>query len=311
MESQESGADQYRGTIASMTQTTQPTAKASIFSLPPEIRREIYLYLLVSGNATIRPRIEPGTNRGMHWKVWAESHKTTKWAILHTCRTIYEEASTVLYGVNTFCFTCRWKYSGECRTFDQLPSNSNFKYIRHLQLDVYRWFNSSCFFPPNISQTLKYLENIGCSLSTLRLYFTPTYRKLLLKGSSRPSTKAEAMKKMADQLCRIRITQKIEIEFTSSPTRKADCERVQEFIDTIAASKSWESIKTTVLCTIWREIDTKAGTPIDLPLVEFASGDIPVSIRMFGMAYGETEEIVMNHRPIHLYKWRWLLQEKP
>ena len=155
-----------------MTQTTQPSVQPPIFSLPPEIRREIYKYLLVSENATIRPRIEPGTNRGVHWKVWAESHKTTKWAILHTCRIIYEEASTVLYGENTFCFTCRWKYSGECRTFDQLPRNSNFKYIRHLELDVYRWFNSSCFFLPNIQSTLKH---IGMYISESFLPFLCTF----------------------------------------------------------------------------------------------------------------------------------------
>ena len=259
MESQESGADQCPGTIASMTQTTQPTAKTSIFSLPPEIRREIYLYLLVSGNATIRPRLEPGTNRGVHWKVWAESHKTNKWAILHTCRTIYEEASIVLYRENTFCFTCRWKYSGECRTFDQLPSNSNFKYVKHLELDIYRSFNSSCFFLPNIQSTLKYIETTGCSLSTLRLNFIPTFRKLLLKGSIRPSTKTEAMEKMAYQLCRIRVTQRIDIEFTSclKPKREADCEKVEEFVDTIAENKDCESIS----CTMWRYRAEEAGIP--------------------------------------------------
>lgn len=71
--------------------------------LPPEIRNEIYKYLL--SNPLLADAI--GSNQITHGTptaVWTPYYLSP--ALLRTCRQIYEEASVILYEFNTFYFIC-------------------------------------------------------------------------------------------------------------------------------------------------------------------------------------------------------------
>jgi hypothetical protein len=65
----------------------------SIWALPPEIRCLVYRELLLSDSAF---------RLGHHGPYSHETRRATYPAILRTCKTIFEEASNVLYGDNTF-----------------------------------------------------------------------------------------------------------------------------------------------------------------------------------------------------------------
>lgn len=313
MESQESGADQCRGATASITQSTQLTARPSIFLLPPEIRREVFQHLLVNKNATIEPKVDPGT-KASNWKFWIDWHNETSLAILRTCRMIYEEASKILYENNTFRYECRWNDQGVCRTFGYLPNIPKLKSIKHLQLDIYRFIGSSYILPVNIESTLKSIKAFGFSLSTLRLNFTPTYRKVLPLEPSEFQTEVKVMEKIVNQLCRIRIRKKIEIEFAAWPEWKADSEQISGFIDAIVAKKNWVSRKTTIVscrCRLKKWDDIGTGIPIDLPVQDVGREKlVAIQSPVFSIAYGETDKIVVDEDKIASYRWRWLLQEK-
>ena len=310
MESQEPGADQCQGTPASMTESTQFTANPSIFIFPPEIRREVFRHLLVNRKSTIEPRTMV-TVKGATFPRFP--HSEIKLDILRTCRLIYEEASKVLYAENTVCFQCRWDIQGQCRTFDHLPMASNLKNIKHLQLEIYRWYGSSYLLPVYIESTLKRFEAFGCYLSTLRLKFTPTKKEVQPLAPNGSQTEAAVLEKIADQLCHFQIKQKIEFEFATSSYRKGEGERLQRFIDTIAAKKNWKSRKTTVVLVLgWglgKGDDIGKGTLIDLPVPDFAADYVTTNpFPIFGIQYGENDKIAVNEHSIAQYKWKWLLQ---
>ncbi|CAF9921454.1 MAG: hypothetical protein HETSPECPRED_004552 [Heterodermia speciosa] len=269
------------------------------------------------------PRVKPRIKPSVYWKFLDDWDKATTRGILRTCRFIYEEASLVFYEGNTFSFKCRWNARGECQTFDHLPSDYSFKSLRHLQLDIYRWFDSQRLLPVDIEATLRHVETFGCSLSTLRLRFIPTsdefqysYTQGLQPGPSQESqTEEEIIERVSNQIYRLGIKQKIEIEFAASPDRKAGCERVQGFVNVLAASKNWKSRKTTIACLNWwhrTRYNVGSGILINDPLPEAKRGPlILVHDSLFCNAYGETEEIVVSEDKIVEYKWKWLLQEKP
>ena len=313
MESQESGVTRRRGTIASMAQSTQLTSRPSIFLLPPEIRREVFIHLLVNKKSTIEPKVDPGT-KASNWGFWVDSRNETNCAILRTCRLIYEEASEILYENNTFCFECRWNGQGVCRTFGYLWNNPNLKSIKHLQLDIYRFYRSSYILPVKIESTLKSIKAFGCSLSTLRLNFTPTYRTVLPLEPRAFHIDVKVMEKIVYQLCRIRINKTIEIEFAARPEWKADSEQISGFIDAIVAKKKWVSRKTTMVCCLWRldkEDEIGTGIPIDLPVQDvWRDKLVALPPSTFSIAYGETDKIVVDEDKIAGYRWKWLLQEK-
>ena len=75
-----------------MSQPKQSTARLSIFSIPLEIRREIYRYLLVDENAEIWPRFESLSIPDIPWDQYYRlcPYKDTHRAILRTCRRIHE-----------------------------------------------------------------------------------------------------------------------------------------------------------------------------------------------------------------------------
>ena len=306
MESQESGTDQCEGTSASVTQSAQLTANSSMLILPPEIRREVFKHLLINRKSRIEPKAAPSINGITYLRLPAGWHSEIHLAILRTCRSIYEEASKVLYAENTVFLQCRWDVQGECRAFDHLPPTSNFKGIKHLELEIYRWYRSSYLLPVYLKSTLKHLETIGCSLRTLRLKFTPSTNEVQPLAPNGSQTEAAVIEKIADQLCHLEIKQKIEIEFATAPNWKADGDRLQRFIDAIAAKKNWKSRKTTVVLVHgWADRvkarDIGKGILIDIP---------PTPLPLFAVEYAESDEIVVEEHWISQYQWKWLLREK-
>ena len=315
METQESRTDRCRDITTVMAQPTQLTAKPSILSLPPEVRREVYRYVLVSHHSTIELRVKRTTKPGMYWRSSDDWDDRINRAILRTCRLIYEEALSVFYEQHTFSFECRWNIQGECRTFNRLRSDHSFKSLRHLELDINRSYDSRSLLRVDIEATLGHVETFGCSLSTLRLRFLPTGQVPQTDPSQDFQTEEEVIERISNQIYRLGVKEKIEIEFTTCPDRKAGCEQIQGFVDAIAASKKWKSRKTTIVYLEERlkaYLDIGAGILIDDPF-SGAGGGIYISFcyPIFGIAYGETDEIVVNEEKIVEYKWKWLLQEKP
>jgi hypothetical protein len=99
----------------------RPTYGSFLDTFPPEIRNEIYKHLLCNplledtaaeidareGNEDENDD-EEQTSPTAYFVQYGLSP-----AILRTCRQIYEEASIILYGHNTFYFVCRgpWEWS--------------------------------------------------------------------------------------------------------------------------------------------------------------------------------------------------------
>ena len=219
----------------------------------------------------------------------------------------------VLYGENTFCFEYRCNGEGDCDTFNDLTPGSNFKSIRHLQLDLARWFPFGPLLPVDLETTLKCIEAFGCSLSSLRLNFTSMWREELFMQFQRFSTESE-VERIVKQLCRLKIENKIEIELVTLTIRDSDYERVLGFADAITAGRDWKSRKTTIVCRSSpheQGEDIGAGVPIDLSFKEIERvGHHEDPASRFGIAYGETDEIVVDERTIGHCRWRWLLQER-
>ena len=126
--------------------------------------------------------------------------------------------------------------------------------------------------------------------------------------------RSEDIEKMANQLRRLSIEQKIEIKVGALLRRKAvESQWILPFVDILAASKKWKSRKTTI---VWRtrprttKEDIGAGVPIELPFTEFEGETLKPVDPFFGIAYRGTDKIVMDESAIAGYEWKWLLQEK-
>ncbi|KAF7901000.1 hypothetical protein EAF00_003221 [Botryotinia globosa] len=116
------GLQNANGTLENQTQSQQTlrcisrrnpitrtkSTTSALDKLPLEVRRMIYKELLVNPVLETKKAIEPGTEFG------TEAIYGLTPAILRTCRSIYEEASEVLYD-QTFIIKCDHNYRGSRR----------------------------------------------------------------------------------------------------------------------------------------------------------------------------------------------------
>ncbi|MCJ1373208.1 hypothetical protein MMC20_004436 [Loxospora ochrophaea] len=73
--------------------------------LPVELRREVYRYHLVSKKDTLAPQVvQPAHQHRWSTEVQLSGYGELKVDLLQVCKTIHDEASCVLYGLNIFSF---------------------------------------------------------------------------------------------------------------------------------------------------------------------------------------------------------------
>ncbi|KAH8623423.1 hypothetical protein IG631_21902 [Alternaria alternata] len=109
---------------------------ASLLGIPPELRNQIYEYLLVNRRSV---NINAKINLG-HKNIGRVSNFAGSSAIIHTCRQIYYEALGILYGQNIF----------------------------HFQYSVQHEYSDNCHIVRSVKTCIKWVENIGSCLSVLR-----------------------------------------------------------------------------------------------------------------------------------------------
>ena len=157
----------------------------SFLSLPPEVRIQIYRYLLCH-STWIQPHracdmyswpfdIQART-RGMSLLTSFEPEPSTytkyspESAILRTCRMIYAEAMPVLYGENTFLYPCcRYVLTSVDYQKAGFP-DKNLDFMKHLEFDVQEneW-NVDSTTTKSIVSAIQYFVRGSCDLRTFKL----------------------------------------------------------------------------------------------------------------------------------------------
>ncbi len=151
----------------------------SFLSLPPELRVQIYRCLLCHDSLILSHSYGPVSKRhGLHEdeRYQSPTSFSIERAILRTCRAIYSEAMPVLYGENTFLYSCTARLFD---SYDHLNNGfliSNVKYMKNLQFEIHEMEYSGVLTPANVVSTLKSFNECGCELRTF---------ELLLKGIRR------------------------------------------------------------------------------------------------------------------------------
>ncbi len=90
-------------------------------------------------------------------------------AILRTCRAIYSEAMPVLYGENTFLYSCTAKLFDSYDYLNYGSSVANVKHMKHLQFEIHEKEHSGGLTLANVVSALKNLNERGCELRTFEL----------------------------------------------------------------------------------------------------------------------------------------------
>ena len=150
----------------------------SLLGLPPEVRLEIYRHLLVH-HESIQPQIlrnldyYTGIRRAERAISNTRSHPvrdfSPKTAILRTCRQIYGEAVSILYGENTFLYSCDVSiFNNEDYIKVGFP-DQNVHLIRHLRIEVEPKSDFEPILPISVAATIQYFARRGCELQTFDL----------------------------------------------------------------------------------------------------------------------------------------------
>jgi hypothetical protein len=136
--------DQLKSRLNAITMTTSaPETPTCLFleKIPREIRNMIYIYLLVNPELShpkcVYPNHLPNSSQE---EVKNEQNYGLSPAILRASQQIYEEASTILYGSNTFIIDCgqdQWFRSPLVRVFD---AESSYRPL----------FTTECYLPPTV-----------------------------------------------------------------------------------------------------------------------------------------------------------------
>jgi hypothetical protein len=130
--------DQLKSRLNAITMTTSAPEKPTcqfLKRIPREIRNMIYSYLLINSELSHTKCLYPN-----HLPNSSQQNYGLSPAILRANQQIYEEASTILYGSNTFIIDCgqrQWFRSALVRVFDAEPS---YKPL----------FTTECHLPPTV-----------------------------------------------------------------------------------------------------------------------------------------------------------------
>ena len=154
----------------------------SFLSLPPEVRVQIYRYLLCH-NTWIQPNTAKG-NYDMHDGILARTQGMslltsskpglrTKYllesAILRTCRMIYAEAWPILYGENSFSYTpCGYVWNQADYPKAGFPDKT-LEFTKHLELEVQEEMCIGESIAEDVTAAILYFVRGGCDLCTFKL----------------------------------------------------------------------------------------------------------------------------------------------
>ena len=133
---------------------------SSFLSLPPELRLQIYRYLLCHSSWIQLHRSENP------WYLYTEATSLES-AILRTCRTIYSEAFPILYGEDTFLYQCQTTSlsNGIVSKIADIHLNR----VRHLKLQIVVASYYEEVAAARFAATIQYLIKRDCDLHTLKL----------------------------------------------------------------------------------------------------------------------------------------------
>ena len=155
----------------------------SFLSLPPELRVQIYRYLLCR-NSWIQPQ-RSSDMKGWPCEVQAISARapglltsigpgpSTEYspesAILRTCRIIYTEAMPVLYGENSFLYICCKSVLNQADYPKAGFPDKNLNFMKHLELEVQeeQWVVE--ISGESIAAAILHFLKGGCDLRTFKL----------------------------------------------------------------------------------------------------------------------------------------------
>ena len=200
----------------------------SFFSLPPELRLQIYRRLLCH-----------------HTRIWIQPHGgrdtitfSPECAILRTCRRVYSEAMPVLYGENTFRYSCPTR-----KRRVRIP-DARLKYTKHLEVEICPDAEVAVKI---ILIMLERLIKCGCELQTFELF--EEGRDAITLGlfdhSYCPWRKIAASRRVMAAFNKLRISQTLTFSIWSFKT-KCDIDRksitgledvIQTFMSGLASQK--------------------------------------------------------------------------
>ena len=151
---------------------------SSFLSLPTEVRIEVYRCLLchhsiIQPQRLRTPAYWSGINRAKRalsgFRGKAQKSFLPESAILRTCRTVYFEALPVLYGENTFLYSCTTSiFNNEDYPKIGFP-DVNLQNMQHLVLEVQQEPLYEEIAAESVAATIQYFIKRGCKLRTFRL----------------------------------------------------------------------------------------------------------------------------------------------
>lgn len=153
------------------------TMALSFLSLPPEVRIQIYGYILISKDGFIKPQL-----LGSHLYFTAleraqsgqsasrpERRFSPERAILRTCRPIYSEAMAILYEQNTFRYLCGSSVYND-KVYPKLGfPDQHLDRIKHLEIELDLENSIEWIAPNSVGAMIQYFVIRGCDLQTFAL----------------------------------------------------------------------------------------------------------------------------------------------
>lgn len=238
----------------------------SFLSLPPELRVQIYRYLLCH-NSWIQPHRTsdmPGylydiqaRTRGMSRLPSFEPGPSTVYslesAILRTCRTIYAEAMPVLYGENSFEYiSCRYVLNQTDCPKAGFPDN-NLEFMKHLEVEFYQEENWNVVSAKTIVAAIQYFVMGDCGLRTFKLsscdawYFSDgeEYTGNLINNTGNLINKICTSSDLVASLVALRVSESLTVSIEVTPydrrcddeSRRRAREKCQGFVNRLALEK--------------------------------------------------------------------------
>lgn len=149
----------------------------SFLSLPPEVRIQIYGYLLISKDGFIRTQLLEShpyftaLERAQSAQSVSRPERrfSPERAILRTCRPIYSEAMAILYEQNTFRYSCGSSIYDD-KVYPKLGfPDQQLDRIKHLEIEVDLESRFEWITPNSVGAMIQYFVIRGCDLQTFAL----------------------------------------------------------------------------------------------------------------------------------------------
>ncbi|KAF6233359.1 hypothetical protein HO173_008291 [Letharia columbiana] len=226
----------------------------SFLSLPPELRLQIYRYLLCHSSW-----IQARTFETPRWPIINRAQKllpdcerealrvfSLESAVLRTCRTVYSEAKPVLYGQNTFLYSCvASKFVTEYGMIGFL--DKRLKHIQHLKLEIedITWCGVST--AESVARAIQYFVERGCELGTFELILNQLWDRpggyyedrhhLLREIAASQEVMAALVELEVSKTLTVSIWFLHEAEASEHELQKSSADKIEDFVDRLASEK--------------------------------------------------------------------------